>query len=32
MQYDYLKEKKILLADDEKELLCMVESILAGWI
>ncbi len=28
MQYDYLKEKKILLADDEKELLCMVESIL----
>lgn len=28
MDYTYLKEKKILLVDDEEELLCMVRSIL----
>lgn len=28
MSYDYLKEKKILLVDDEKELLIMLKSIL----
>ena len=28
MAYEYLKQKKILLVDDEKQLLCMVETIL----
>lgn len=28
MEYDYLKRKRILLVDDEKELLHMVEMIL----
>ena len=30
MDYDYRKEKKILLVDDEKELLNMVQGILLG--